>query len=117
LDATAEVDEFSKFLNEFKDELRMEKKPVVQQPVATATAATSSSAGSAEDTAVVKKTAKRSWPETERKVVDGKWLRKKVKAANRNHEPTPSNEPGGWRDLQPAPVTPAIQLLQQVRHL
>lgn len=94
LDATAEVDEFSKFLNEFEDELRTEKKAAVP-PAAAAAApavAAASAGGPAEDTA--NKAAKRSRPETERKVVDGKRLRKKVKAV-KNRELTPSMSPEG----------------------
>ena len=57
LDATAEVDEFSQFLNEFEDEVLDESKQKEQ--------------------AAVKM--KKERPPTEKKVVDGKKLRKKVR--------------------------------------
>lgn len=59
LDATAEVDEFSAFLNEFEDEVLTEKKIKANEETA--------------------KTKKKERPVTEKKVVDGKRLRKKVK--------------------------------------
>ena len=58
LDATAEVDEFSQFLNEFEDEVLDESKK--------------------KEAAVDVKKVKKDRPVTEKKVVDGKKLRKKV---------------------------------------
>ena len=60
LDATAEVDEFSQFLNEFEDEVLDESKQK-------------------EQAAVKMKKEKKERPPTEKKVVDGKKLRKKVR--------------------------------------
>ena len=58
LDATAEVDEFSQFLNEFEDEVLDESKK--------------------KEAAVDVKKAKNDRPVTEKKIVDGKKMRKKV---------------------------------------
>ena len=58
LDATAEVDEFSQFLNEFEDEVLDESKK--------------------KEAAVDVKKVKKDRPVTEKKIVDGKKLRKKV---------------------------------------
>jgi len=58
LDATDEVDEFSAFLNEFEDEVLAEKEASKEK---------------------VDKKVKKERPETEKKVVEGKRLRKKIK--------------------------------------
>merc|ERR1712013_642071 len=58
LDATDEVDEFSAFLNEFEDEVLAEKEASKEN---------------------LDKKVKKDRPETEKKVVDGKRLRKKIK--------------------------------------
>ena len=58
LDATDEVDEFSAFLNEFEDEVLAEKEATKEK---------------------LDKKVKKDRPETEKKVVDGKRLRKKIK--------------------------------------
>ena len=83
LDATAEVDEFSRFLNEFENELETDD-------VKSTKAAT--------DDAKPAKTAKKARIETERKTVDGKKMRKKIKAKRAQ---TPSLSPEGgsgrWR--------------------
>jgi hypothetical protein len=100
LDATAEVDEFSKFLNEFEDELRTEKKTeTVAAAVVKTTIAVSKDIVQAAAVAAVVETAavvvKRPRLDTERKIVEGKRLRKKVKPAQR--ERTPSMSPEGSR--------------------
>lgn len=74
LDATAEVDEFSKFLDEFEDEVLADKKPEPEKP------------------------AKKPRIETERKVVDGKKLRKKIKIKKNGRDRTPSLSPDGGKD-------------------
>ena len=58
LDATAEVDEFSQFLNEFEDEVLDESKK--------------------KEAVVDVKKVKKDRPVTEKKIVDGKKMRKKV---------------------------------------
>ena len=77
LDATAEVDEFSKFLNEFEDELE-DKKPAAAVEEKPPTAA------------------KKTRIETERKTLDGKKLRKKIKV-KKDRTPSLSPEGGRWR--------------------
>ena len=92
LDATAEVDEFSKFLNEFEDELRTEKK---SEATAKAEPAVTTVVEEATPAA-----AKRPRIDTERKVLDGKRLRKKVKPAKRERTPSMSPEGGGTQRRQ-----------------
>lgn len=95
LDATAEVDEFSKFLNDFEDELLTEKKT---EKAVTATAATDETVAKvapAADTVPPTGAQKRPRLDTERKVVEGKRLRKKIKPAR--VERTPSMSPEGGR--------------------
>jgi hypothetical protein len=97
LDATAEVDEFSRFLNEFEDELRTDKKKIdkdvtaaSESPANVTTSATVTSAAES-GTSAAAAPAKRPRLETERKVVNGKRMRKKVR------ERTPSMSPEGGR--------------------
>ena len=75
LDATAEVDEFSKYLDEFADEVLAENKPAE------------------------KKEEKKPRIQTERKIIDGKKLRKKIKVKRQENGRTPSLSPDGdhWR--------------------
>jgi hypothetical protein len=97
LDATAEVDEFSKFLNDFEDELRTEKKNEKKAAVqAAVAAATGTAAGETVPSAAVK----RPRMNTERKVVDGKRLRKKVKPSRREQTPSMSPEGGAAQRRQ-----------------
>jgi len=83
LDATAEVDEFSQFLNEFEDEVLDESKK--------------------KEAAVDVKKVKKDRPVTEKKVVDGKKLRKKVKPVRsppprpRSRSPRGGGSPLRWR--------------------
>merc|ERR1712083_74579 len=82
LDATAEVDEFSQFLNEFEDEVLDESKK--------------------KEVAVDVKKAKKDRPVTEKKVVDGKRMRKKVKPVRLSPSPprarsrSPRGSPLRW---------------------
>jgi len=84
LDATAEVDEFSQFLNEFEDEVLDESKQK-------------------EQAAVKMKKEKKERPPTEKKVVDGKKLRKKVKPTRlsplpmRTRSRSPRGSPMRWQ--------------------
>jgi len=86
LDATAEMDEFSKYLNEFEDEVLVDKKKEeVKQPV------------------------KKERIVTERKIVEGKRLRKKVKPENtfsKHRTPSLSPEGGKWRRRSPGRKSP-----------
>jgi len=86
LDATAEMDEFSKYLNEFEDEVLVDKKKEeVKQPV------------------------KKERIVTERKIVEGKRLRKKVKpenACSKHRTPSLSPEGGKWRRRSPGRKSP-----------
>jgi hypothetical protein len=98
LDATAEVDEFSRFLNEFEDELRTDKKKIdkdvtaaSESPANVTTSATVTSAAESGTSAAAAPANKRPRLETERKVVNGKRMRKKVR------ERTPSMSPEGGR--------------------
>ena len=111
LDATAEVDEFSRFLNEFEDELLTDKKTdnksateATASPAnVTASSATAVSAVDSESSVVP--AAKRPRLVTERKTVDGKRLRKKVR------ERTPSMSPDGGkveRRQSPLRVSPSF---------
>ena len=68
LDATAEEDEFSAFLNEFEDEVLAKKEPAKE----------------------AKKKEKKERPPTEKKTVDGKKLRKKIKPKKADPAPTES---------------------------
>merc|ERR1712037_994606 len=76
LDATAEVDEFSQFLNEFEDEVLDESKK--------------------KEASVEVKKAKKDRPVTEKKVVDGKRLRKKVKPLRLSPSPPRPRSPMRW---------------------
>eukprot|EP00092_Neocalanus_flemingeri_P025905 GFUD01028072.1.p1 GENE.GFUD01028072.1~~GFUD01028072.1.p1 ORF type:complete len:945 (-),score=288.83 GFUD01028072.1:723-3557(-) len=85
LDATDEVDEFSAFLNEFEDEVLAEKEEAQENP---------------------EKKIKKDRPETEKKVLEGKRLRKKIKpkkaspplAVIRNRSPGRRRSPSPrWR--------------------
>merc|ERR1719219_1084483 len=75
LDATAEVDEFSQFLNEFEDEVLDESKK--------------------KEASVEVKKAKKDRPVTEKKVVDGKRMRKKVKPVRLSPSPPRARSPRG----------------------
>jgi len=82
LDATDEVDEFSAFLNEFEDEVLTEKEEAKETPV---------------------KKAKKERPLAEKKVLDGKRLRKKVKPKKSTPPPASytSRSPGRRRSPSP----------------
>lgn len=82
LDATAEVDEFSAFLNEFEDEVLAPKEEVKESP---------------------EKKVKKTRPETEKKCVNGKRLRKKIKLRKATPPPTryKSRSPGRRRTPSP----------------
>jgi len=76
LDATAEVDEFSQFLNEFEDEVLDESKK--------------------KEAAVDVKKVKKDRPVTEKKIVDGKKMRKKVKPLRLSPSPPRPRSPMRW---------------------
>lgn len=81
LDATDEVDEFSAFLNEFEDEVLAEKEAAKENP---------------------EKKIKKERPVTEKKVLEGKRLRKKIKP--KKDTPPPrlrSRSPGRRRSASP----------------
>merc|ERR1719318_1236791 len=81
LDATDEVDEFSAFLNEFEDEVLAEKEAAKEKP---------------------EKKVKKERPVTEKKVLEGKRLRKKIKP--KKDTPPPrfrSRSPGRRRSASP----------------
>lgn len=82
LDATDEVDEFSAFLNEFEDEVLAEKEEAKVNPV---------------------KKIKKERPETEKKVMEGKRLRKKIKPKKVTPPPAKirSRSPGRRRSPSP----------------
>merc|ERR1712150_263037 len=82
LDATAEVDEFSQFLNEFEDEVLDESKK--------------------KEAPIDVKKVKKDRPVTEKKVVNGKKMRKKVKPLRLSPSPPRPRSPRGsptrsWR--------------------
>ncbi len=92
------MDEFSRFLNEFEDELRTDKKKTdkdvtaaSESPANVTTSATATSAAESGTSAAAAPANKRPRLETERKVVNGKRMRKKVR------ERTPSMSPEGGR--------------------
>ncbi len=104
------MDEFSRFLNEFEDELRTDKKKIdkdvtaaSESPANVTTSATVTSAAESGTSAAAP--AKRPRLETERKVVNGKRMRKKVR------ERTPSMSPEGGkieRRQSPLRVSPSF---------
>jgi hypothetical protein len=107
------VDEFSRFLNEFEDELRTDKKKIdkdvtaasSESPANVTTSATVTSAAESGTSAAAAPANKRPRLETERKVVNGKRMRKKVR------ERTPSMSPEGGkieRRQSPLRVSPSF---------
>jgi hypothetical protein len=116
------VDEFSRFLNEFEDELRTDKKKIDKDvtaassdsPANVTTSATATSAAESGTSAAAPPANKRPRLETERKVVNGKRMRKKVR------ERTPSMSPEGGkieRRQSPLRVSPSFNRYRTVPYV